>query len=354
MYTELLQRATRIYIQGHANEQRIFVEIPKTEGNLALIRSFPGRRWSNTHQKWHLPCTQRNCKQLGLEFPISSGAKDQVTENLYVFKRWLQSKRYSENTIHTYTEALRIFLRYFEAKPIEQICNQDLFDFNNDYILKKKLSASFQNQIVNAVKLYFKTIENRSLDIDLVHRPRGEKKLPNVLSKQEIKRIIECTSNNKHRMMLSLLYGCGLRRSEILNLQPGDIASDRSLIIIRQSKGNKDRVAPIGDKLLEMLRDYYKMYRPQKWLFEGQMIGEQYSERSLQAALKNSVRKAGIDKPVSLHWLRHSYATHLLETGTDIRYIQELLGHNSSKTTEIYTHVSTRNLQSIKSPFEDL
>jgi len=118
--------------------------------------------------------------------------------------------------------------------------------------------------------------------------------------------------------------------------------------------GKKDRIAPLSEKIIEMLREYYKLYKPQQWLFEGQNKNEQYSEKSLENVLKQSLAKTKITKPVSLHWLRHSYATHLLEAGTDLRYIQELLGHKSSKTTEIYTHVSTKNIQNIKSPFDDL
>lgn len=161
-------------------------------------------------------------------------------------------------------------------------------------------------------------------------------------------------ANPKHKMMLSLIYGCGLRRSELLNLKPNDIDSNRNIIIIRQAKGKKDRIAPISEKLIAMLREYYKLFKPRIWLFEGQKAGEPYAAKSLQCVLKQAVDKCKITKPVTLHWLRHSYATHLLESGTDLRYIQELLGHKSSKTTEIYTHVSTKNLQNIKSPFDDL
>ena len=163
----------------------------------------------------------------------------------------------------------------------------------------------------------------------------------------------EALPNLKHRMMLSLFYACGLRRSELLHLQLTDIQSDRGLLLIRQAKGKKDRVVPLSAKLLENLRQYYVQYRPKRWLFEGQG-GGQYSEANLAKVLKTSLERAGINKPVTLHWLRHSYATHLLESGTDLRYIQELLGHNSSRTTEIYTHVSEKNLQAIRSPFDDL
>jgi integrase/recombinase XerD len=188
----------------------------------------------------------------------------------------------------------------------------------------------------------------------LIERPRREHRLPNVLSKEEVKAILAAPVNLKHRAMLSLIYACGLRRSELLNLKPADVDSNRKLLIIRQGKGNKDRVVAISEKTIGMLRDYYKAYRPKVWLFEGQVSGEKYPEESLAKVLKNSCAKAGIKKPETPHWLRHSFATHLLESGTDLRYIQELLGHKSSKTTEIYTHVSIKSLQKIRSPFDDL
>lgn len=154
--------------------------------------------------------------------------------------------------------------------------------------------------------------------------------------------------------MLSLIYACGLRRSELLNLKPGDIDSKRGLLSIRNAKGRKDRVVPVSEKIIELLRDYFKSYRPKVYLFEGQEEASRYSEESLSKVLKNALKSAKINRPVTLHWLRHSYATHMLESGVDLRYIQELLGHKNSKTTEIYTHVSIKSLQKIKSPFDDL
>lgn len=190
--------------------------------------------------------------------------------------------------------------------------------------------------------------------MEKIYRPKSERLLPNVLSKAEIKSILTALVNIKHQTMLSMIYSCGLRRSEMLNLKPADIDSKRQLVIIRQAKGRKDRIVPLSANILVMLRNYYKAYQPKTWLFEGQLAGEKYSEKSLQCIIKQAVNKANIKKPVTLHWLRHSYATHLLEAGTDLRYIQEILGHRSSKTTEIYTHVSTKNIRNIKSPFDDL
>jgi integrase/recombinase XerD len=275
-------------------------------------------------------------------------------QHLFSFKNYMNYRRYSQNTIKTYSDALDVFFRFFQNKTIESLTKEDLIQFNTEYILKKNLSSSYQNQVINAIKLFYRNRFNRSMEVDFIQRPRREKRLPNVLSKNEVKTILEAPSNIKHRAMLSLIYACGLRRSELLNLTLKDVLSDRNLLFIRQSKGKKDRVVPIGNKLIEMLRDYYKAFKPKTWLFEGQLLGEKYSERSIQLVLNQAVTKAKINKPVSLHWLRHSYATHLLESGTDLRYIQELLGHSSSRTTEIYTHVSTKNLQQIRSPFDDL
>ena len=198
------------------------------------------------------------------------------------------------------------------------------------------------------------TVRETKIEIDKIHRPKRSKLLPNVLSKEEIKLILNAHSNIKHKMMLSLIYSCGLRCGELLALQPVHIDSMRNIVLLKNSKGKKDRIVPLNPKILEILRDFYKVYKPKTYLFEGQTIGLQYDARSLQLILKQALQKTGITKPVTLHWLRHSYATHLLESGTDLRYIQELLGHNSSKTTEIYTHVSTKSIQQIKSPFDDL
>jgi len=186
-----------------------------------------------------------------------------------------------------------------------------------------------------------------------VERPRNERKLPVVLSGEEVREILIQVKNIKHKCLLMLIYSGGLRIGEALNLKPTDIDSKRMLIHIRTSKGNKDRYVTLSKHLLDILRIYYKAYKPKKWLFEGPN-GNQYSYRSSVNIFNRAVSKAGIKKQVSLHTLRHSFATHLLEDGTDLRIIQVLLGHNSSKTTEIYTHVSGAQLQKIKSPLDNL
>ena len=278
----------------------------------------------------------------------------EIEQDLTKLKLWMEHKRYSASTINTYLDGAKSFLMFTYPKPIKNVTNDDVVRYVNEYIIKRNLSFSYQNQVVNAIKLFFREIVNCSLDVDKLERPRREYKLPNVLSKEEVKAILEALSNIKHRTMLSLIYACGLRRGELLHLSIKDVHSERNLLLIKQSKGKKDRIVPISDKTISMLREYYKIYKPLTWLFEGQKRGEPYGERSIQLVLNQALEKTKIKKPATLHWLHHSYATHLLESGTDLRYIQELLGHSSSRTTEIYTHVSTKNIQQIKSPFDDL
>ncbi len=356
-------------------EPVIRLEFPYDAELIALVKGYPDSKWHVREKVWAIPYSPTQLSSL-LEYfkgktiwlDYSSLKKVEIREKyaelpmlgeelqleIQRFKDWLRNRRYSESTIKTYSEAVALFFRFLDNKSLEQIDNADLEDFNKAYILERKYSASFQNQVINAVKLFFSNRQNRSLDPNIIYRPKRPKLLPNVLSKEEVKLILNAHKNRKHKAMLSLIYACGLRRSELLNLKIQDIDANRNLLIVRQAKGKKDRVVPVSDKTVEMLRTYYKEFKPKAWLFEGQVAGNSYSEKSLESILKQALKKVKIRKPVTLHWLRHSYATHLLENGTDLRYIQEILGHQSSKTTEIYTHVSIRSLQKIKSPFDDL
>ncbi len=361
----------QIFKLEHRGMKCLGVKLHRNDVRNNSLRKITSIRWSKTHCCWYgvesakLLSDLKDAENYGMissdmaepninqEIPHVN-LSEEKQQNIEKLKSWMKSKRYSDNTIKVYYSAIIAFLNFFTGKASTEITQEDVICFNNEYLIAKGLSASYQNQIVNAVKLFFKVIENKNIQIELLHRPRREHRLPNVLSQQDVKTILDTHRNMKHKTMLSLIYACGLRRGELLNLIPSDIDSKRGIILIRQSKGKKDRIVPFGSNILELTREYYKQFKPQKWLFEGSKPGEKYGERSLQLILKQAVAKAGIKKPVSLHWLRHSYATHLHERGTDIRYIQELLGHNSSRTTEIYTHVSTRSLQQIRSPFEDL
>ena len=366
----------------HRNEARLIVRFNFDKNIVADLRLLENRTFSKSLNAWHVPDTEDYLKKIEVilnkhqanvkyhsDFkkavmpPIAAPLKpweklalvnDDIKKEVNRLRLWMQSKRYGRSTIDTYCDCLTTFFRYFAHKPVSEINNNDLIEFNNSYILANHFSASYQNQVINAIKLFFKTIVNKNLEVELAHRPRREKVLPNVLSKEETKAILNALRNLKHKAMLSLVYSCGLRRSELLNLKLKDIDSNRKLIVVRQAKGKKDRIVPLSEKILILLRDYYKAYKPKYWLFEGQATDEHYDERSLAKVLENAVNKAGIGKPVTLHWLRHSYATHLLENGTDLRYIQEILGHSRSTTTEIYTHVSTKGIQNVVSPFDSL
>jgi len=355
--------------------------MPKNETDIQFVRTFEYVRWDNRQFRWVIPNYGKNLEllknyfntrisrieTLQLEQPkaipnfstaivLSDLPKidSESLQEIERFKQWMEQKRYSDSTVKTYTGAINVFLRFIKPKTSAEATNEDMQRFVFHYMIPRKLSFSYQNQAVNAAKFFFKTIKSSVLITEQLERPRSEHKLPNVLSKEEVAKILQALVNQKHRTMLSLIYACGLRRGELLNLKPENVDSKRHLLLILNAKGKKDRVVPISDKVINMLREYYKIYRPKTWLFEGQNAGEQYSDKSIQCVLKQALEKAKISKPVTLHWLRHSYATHLLESGTDLRYIQELLGHKSSKTTEIYTHVTEKSLQKIKSPFDDL
>ena len=356
----------------HKGAQRIAVYFDNTPTLNARIKKLPDAKWSNSLKAWHVPDNAENRKRFKItqllnnaitqlnttaHAPLSNRAiaplNTTALQKTEQFKQWLRSKRYSESTITTYTNALQAFLRFYQHKPITEITNNDLIVFNNEYIIANKLSATYQNQIVNGVKLFFAKIVNAKLNPELVHRPKKYNPLPKVLATEEVAAIINALDNVKHKTMLSLIYSAGLRRSELLYMRIENIDSKRMQISIKKSKGGKDRIAPLSETVLALLREYYKQYKPKEFLFEGQN-GEKYGARSLAFVLQTACEKAGIKKRVTLHMLRHSYATHLLESGTDLRYIQELLGHKSSRTTEIYTHVSQKSINKIVSPLDKL
>ena len=363
----------------------LILKMPRNETDIKFVRTFLYVRWDNRQLRWVIPNYGKNLELIknyfntrishienapalkelkqttGITYSLIARVPEQLPgldseslKEITQFKRWMEHKRYSDSTVKTYIMAITTFLRFIKPKSSAEATNEDMRRFVNQYMIPKKLSFSYQNQAVNSAKLYFKIIRGSALITEQLERPRPEHRLPNVLSKEEVSAILQALVNQKHRTMLSLIYACGLRRGELLNLKPENIDSKRHLLILLNAKGRKDRIIPISDKVIGMLREYYRGYRPKVWLFEGQFPGDQYSEKSIQSVLKQALNKASITKPVTLHWLRHSYATHLLEAGTDLRYIQELLGHKSSKTTEIYTHVTEKSLHKIKSPFDDL
>ncbi|HOP05359.1 MAG TPA: tyrosine-type recombinase/integrase, partial [Tenuifilaceae bacterium] len=375
----------------HRDSKVIFLSFPKEQKIIDAVKTLHGRKWSQTNKKWYITSDDFNLDEVFSalrnlawidveelrgkgkgskeEAPLPPRTTSEPTrqkvkpkidltpENkilLEDFRGWLEHKRYSTRTVKIYTEMVKVFATLMSASDLSSLNNDDIVNFIHTHIIGTGYSSTYQNQMVSALKIFYREVCDAPIEVEAIERPRREHKLPNVLSKDEVKRILDAHANVKHRTMLSLIYACGLRRGELLRLRFGDIDRNRNLLIVRQSKGKKDRVVPISDRIMAMLEDYVRAYKPKFYLFEGQKEGMPYDEQSLQSVLKQAVAKCRIRKPVTLHWLRHSYATHLLEAGTDLRYIQELLGHRSSKTTEIYTHVSTSSLKMIKSPFDDL
>jgi site-specific recombinase XerD len=275
-----------------------------------------------------------------------------MPNKLLQFERWMREKRLSNNTVHTYVAVTKKFLTYLRSKRGSEITALWIQRFNYDRIVAENHSISYQNQCINGIKKYLE-FRGTPLEVGRLERPRKPRSLPEVLSQDEIRRLLEVTTNIKHKNLLMLVYSAGLRIGEALSLELSDIDSKRMLIHVKGAKGKKDRYTLLSEKLLISLREYYKSYRPKKLLFEGQKGGA-YTAVSARKIIQRSVVKAGITKRVHMHTLRHSFATHLLENGTDIRYIQALLGHNDPKTTMIYTHVSEQHIGNLKNPLDML
>jgi integrase/recombinase XerD len=358
----------------HMGVRRIKLSFEYDSELVKRVKALYDCRWSASMGCWHLPYNDASIEEIGrmkVELGLSVPNYEHLQEERKVryFDKWLfgekgqavrmfqqfmRTQRYSQKTIKTYIEAIRTFISYFSNKRIEEITHEDFIKFNSDYILKNRFSLSYQNQIISAIKVFYSSVIKKELLTSEIGRPRRGMSLPDVFSVSEVERLLRSIRNTKHKSAIALIYACGLRRGELINLRISAVDSRRNILIIRGAKGNKDRIVPLPVSMITLLREYYKVYRPVSWLFEGLVEGVQYSESSLREAFMRGMKEAGINKKLTLHSLRHSYATHLLENGTDLRFIQVLLGHKSSKTTEIYTHVSVKAIERIKSPFENL
>lgn len=261
--------------------------------------------------------------------------------------------RYSDSTRKNYITQFELFINYFSQIEIDDVTDRHIKEYMHFLIENKQGSSSLQNIVINAIKFYYEKVLGRGTSRYALERPVKESKLPSILSEAEVKAILLACPNIKHKALLYITYAAGLRRSEVINLKIVDIDKDRNVINICGGKGKKDRRTLLSHRLLTLLEEYKERYRPINWLFEGR-AGEQYSESSFQKVFERALNKSGVKKTATLHTLRHSFATHLLENGTDLRYIQELLGHSSSKTTEIYTHVTTKGFEKIRSPLDNL
>jgi site-specific recombinase XerD len=275
-----------------------------------------------------------------------------ASSDLEALRRELRIRNYSPKTIKAYTSCLRSFIHHFSSRHLLDLTEEDIRGYLLHLLEVKRLTAASVDQMFNALRFLYVELYKVPFAIASIPRPQKESKLPVVLSQDEVMRILDAVDNEKHKTILMLIYSAGLRVGEAVRLRIEDIDSERKLIHLRGAKGKKDRYTLLADSVLEGLRDYYKQYKPKDFLFEGGDGRRHYSERSVQHVFERAVQAAGVRKQVSVHSLRHSFATHLLEGGTDLRFIQELLGHKSSKTTEIYTHVSNKSLGRIMSPLD--
>lgn len=269
------------------------------------------------------------------------------------FSTRLRLQRYAASSVKTYSNALTKFLLAFQNKNLEQLSVQEIAHFLSTLQQKQKLSPAYQRQILASITKFYHLFFNKRLDLSVLYPKRRKKTLPKYLSVLEIKRLFSHCKNLKHLCILQCLYGCGLRVSEVIALKISDIDSTTMCVLVRNAKGQKDRVVPLPKSLLKNLRNYYSSFKPKRYLFEGQKRA-QYSSKSIQEVTKKYAFKAQIRKKVTPHMLRHSYATHQLENGVNIRHIQALLGHNSIKTTEIYTHISKVSKEKIANPLDQL
>ena len=331
----------------------------------AQIKRLPLCKWNGDKRCWELPYSEKfleEVKNIAQQNALNYSCHEEKKLNVLPRKSKFDIKhyrtcpqtyidkllelRYSENTVAVYTDLFEEFINYYEDHAIDDITETMIVDFLRYLVNVRKISTSYQNQSINAIKFYYERVAGGKRKVYAIDRPREASYLPEVLSEQEVTAILNATVNLKHKAILMTIYSAGLRISEAINLKIKDIDSQRMQIRVEQSKGKKDRYTLLGNKTLEILRKYVAEYKPKVWLFEGAK-GEQYAPRSIQEILKKSVAKTTIKKKISVHTLRHSFATHLLEAGTDLRYIQSLLGHANSKTTEIYTHITTKGFDQI-------
>lgn len=327
--------------------------IKNTHGNLDLVfTTFKGVAWVNTHTFFpNRPITKRfNEDPLDINWYRTRNDSPDFRKVPESFLQKLEIKKYSLNTAKIYIQHFEQFINHYRDIELISLDENDIKSYLQ-FLVQQKRSDAFINQSINAIKFYYEVVlemPNRFYDVE---RPQKKEKLPEVLSMSQVQKMLDVTKNTKHKCILGLLYSAGLRRAELLNLELKDVDSERMLIKVNEGKGLKDRYTILSEKMLADLRIYYRAYKPKVYLFES-AEGVKYSGSSVGKVVKRAAVKVGIRKNVTPHTLRHSFATHLLENGTDLRYIQTILGHNSSKTTEIYTHVAVNSFRTIRNPLD--
>lgn len=361
----------RIYLEDldHRGRHCIAIRGSLEPAEHTKIRNHPRRLYSKTHGCWYLPFSEEDLGWLRRELNAEDRTRNREHTSIVMssngsisnaklplpkgYHEQLVRLRYSEATWENYESQLRQFIAWLRPKTLDDINDEVvkgyLFYLAND----RKVSISTQNTAINAIKFYLEKVHRGERKVYYVDRPMKEVKLPHVLTQEEVKELLTVTKNIKHRCMLLVLYSTGVRMSELLNLRWSDFDPSKLQVFIHGGKGRKDRLTITSRMTIDYILHYQQHYDTQEYLFEGPGGGK-YSPRSVNQIIQRSAGFAGISKRVSAHTLRHSFATHLLEDRVDIRYIQMLMGHESSKTTERYTHMTTKGFSGIKSPLDGL
>ncbi|GAA4239209.1 site-specific integrase [Postechiella marina] len=348
--------------------KRIKIFIPFENINLRIaVKKIDSSFW-HPHQKlWSVINTDENYKTLksickgnyiikkDVKFsPVPSVTLTQnALDALYNLEKALVLKQYSASSINVYKKMFTVFLGKFMQRNLREVSKEEIEGFVYELIKKSKISESYQNQLINAIKAYYEHALKMPREYYDIQRPKKTRNIPNVLSKEEVLNIIQAPTNIKHKAILYTIYSSGLRISELINLRIADVHSNDGYLFIKDSKGKKDRKTILSQQLILLLRAYYKAYKPAYWLFEGQQGGK-YSTTSIRSIFRKAVKDTNSNPWATVHTLRHSFATHCIENNISMRHIQNMLGHNSPKTTEIYTKTIEINNKTIKSPLDDL
>ncbi|MFC4634529.1 tyrosine-type recombinase/integrase [Dokdonia ponticola] len=343
----------------HKNKNVIWIAFPyDIQLKNKLTTKYPSAKWSQTKKSWYLPDFPVLREQFGIQQKKEGEALlkkiDSKNRDAFIqLRTQLKLKAYSPNTTRMYLSEFSHLLQLLGTFPVHQLTPARLKDYFLYCVQELQMSERKLNGKINAIKFYFENVLHQPKMFFNIPRPKKPTTLPKMLSQKEVRLVLDNTTNLKHKIALQLCYGMGLRVSEVVKLHVEDIDSHRMMVHIRGAKGKKDRYVPLPTSILSSLRAYYLQYKPKDYLLEGQ-YGGAYSKTSVQHIFKNAMKKAGIHKNIGIHGLRHSYATHLLEAGADIRFIQELLGHHSIKTTQLYTKVSPSSSKNIRSPLDFL
>ncbi|MFL0248296.1 site-specific tyrosine recombinase/integron integrase [Candidatus Clostridium stratigraminis] len=339
-------------------KDELAISFEYSQVRVAKIKSQKFYKWNPDKRIWTVPFTEENLnilkelfknEQVNIDF--EDNPQNQSIINL--MDEEIKLKGYSFKTRKSYISHIKRFSSFLNVN-LQEFTTGDVKRYILFLLEDQKVSHSYVNQSISSIKFLCNDVLKQDKNISFIKRPKKENKLPNVLSFQEVSKILSALKNEKHKTILFLIYSAGLRVGEVVKLKTEDIDSQRMLIHVVQGKGSKDRYTVLSEIALDQLRKYYKLFRPEKWLFPGQDEDEYITERTVQRIFENACSLAKITKKVSVHSLRHSFATNLLESGIDLRYIQELLGHSSSKTTEIYTHVTQKNISNIQSPLDKM